>query len=144
MGPEMAPHFGAGIAAGFAATVVLSAIMLMKQAMSVMPELDPIRMISGMMGAPRAVGWLVHLAIGTVVWGLLFAWLAPYLPGAMWLRGVIFGVGAWLTMMIAMMPMAGAGPFGLKLGAMAPVATLMLHCVFGAVLGAVYGALAAG
>lgn len=138
----MAPHFGAGIAAGFAATVVLSAIMLMKQAMNIMPELDPIRTISAMMGAPRAVGWLVHFAIGTLLWGLLFAWLSQYLPGAMWLRGVIFAVGAWLVMIIVMMPMAGEGPFGLKMGTMAPVATLMLHCIFGAVLGVVYGSLA--
>lgn len=143
MEQTMALHFGAGIAAGFAATVVLSAIMVMKQAMHVMPELDPIRMISGMMGARRATGWLVHFAIGTLLWGILFAWLAQYLPGAIWLRGIIFGVGAWLVMMVLMMPMAGAGPFGLKMGPMAPVATLLLHCIFGAVLGAVYGGLAA-
>lgn len=137
------PRLGPGIAAGFAATIVLSAIMVAKQAMNVMPELDPIQMISGMFESPRAVGWLVHFAIGTLLWGMLFAWLAPHLPGPMWLRGVIFGAGAWLVMMVVMMPMAGAGLFGLKMGAMAPVATLMLHGIFGAVLGAVYGKLAA-
>jgi hypothetical protein len=42
-------------------------------------------------------------------------------------------------MMIVMMPMAGAGFFGQVLGIAAPVMTLMLHLVFGAVLGAVYG-----
>jgi len=41
--------------------------------------------------------------------------------------------------MFVMMPMAGAGVFGLDLGMAAPVMTLMLHLVFGAVLGAVYG-----
>ncbi len=35
--------------------------------------------------------------------------------------------------------MAGAGAFGLKMGMMAPVATLMLHWIYGAVLGAIYG-----
>lgn len=39
------------------------------------------------------------------------------------------------------MPMAGAGIFGLNLGMMAPVMTLVLHLIYGAVLGAVYAAL---
>ncbi|CAB3803547.1 hypothetical protein LMG28614_05846 [Paraburkholderia ultramafica] len=43
-------------------------------------------------------------------------------------------------MMIIMMPMAGAGLFGMALGMPAPVMTLVLHLVFGAVLGLVYGA----
>jgi hypothetical protein len=47
-------------------------------------------------------------------------------------------VAAWLGMMIIVMPMAGAGLFGMNLGIMAPVMTLVLHVVFGAVLGAVY------
>jgi hypothetical protein len=55
------------------------------------------------------------------------------------LRGAVFATGAWLIMMVVMMPMAGAGLFGMQLGLMAPVATLMLHWVYGAVLGAVYG-----
>jgi len=37
--------------------------------------------------------------------------------------------------------MAGAGMFGLGLGMMAPVATLVLHLVFGQLLGRVYGLL---
>jgi hypothetical protein len=43
-------------------------------------------------------------------------------------------------MMIVVMPMAGAGPFGLHLGLMAPLMTLMLHVIYGVVLGVVYGA----
>jgi len=50
-----------------------------------------------------------------------------------------FASGAWLVMMVMLMPMAGAGAFGLQLGLMAPVATLILHWIYGAVLGAVYG-----
>jgi hypothetical protein len=42
-------------------------------------------------------------------------------------------------MMIVMMPMAGAGFFGSHLGMMAPVMTLVLHVIYGFVLGAVYG-----
>jgi len=41
-------------------------------------------------------------------------------------------------MMVAMMPMAGAGFFGMQLGMMAPVMTLVMPLVYGAVLGGVY------
>ncbi len=133
-------HFGRGLLAGLAATIVLSGIMLMKQAMGVMPHLNAIAMISHMLGAPLAVGWIMHFMIGTVLWGLLYAWLNPLLAGPQWLRGAEFATGAWLVMMIMLMPMAGAGAFGLKMGMMAPVATLMLHWVYGIVLGWVYGA----
>lgn len=135
-----------GLAAGFVATVVLSALMLMKSAMGMMPELNPIQMIAKMgssyLGLPLtpAIGWLMHFLIGTVLWGVLFAVLESSLPGnALWVRGALFSIGAWLLMMIIMMPLAGAGLFGLALGMLAPIATLVLHLVFGVVLGAIYG-----
>jgi len=135
-------NWTSGLVAGFAATVALSALMIMKSAMGIMPQLDLIEMMSRMVGAPGnvAIGWLVHFGIGTIAWGLLFAWLDPRLPGNTYvLRGVVLGSGAWLLMMIVMMPMAGAGFFGLGLGIMAPIMTLVLHVIFGAVLGWVYG-----
>lgn len=128
-----------GLGAGFVATAILSALMVMKAMMGVMPELNPVKMIADMLDAPPAVGWAMHFMIGTVLWGTLFAWLNPGLPGeSHWLKGIVFAVGAWLVMMVVMMPMAGAGLFGSHLGMMAPIMTLMLHIVFGFVLGAVY------
>jgi hypothetical protein len=128
-----------GMVAGFVATVVLSALMLMKTMMGVMPELNPIKMIADMLGGPPALGWVMHFMIGTVLWGSLFAWLNPTLPGESHrLKGIVFSAGAWFIMMIVMMLMAGAGFFGSHLGMTAPVMTLMLHIVFGFVLGAVY------
>jgi hypothetical protein len=128
-----------GMVAGFVATVVLSALMLMKTMMGVMPELNPIKMMSDMLGAPPAVGWVMHFMIGSVLWGTLFAWLDPNIPGeGHWLKGILFAIGAWLVMMIVMKPMAGAGLFGSHLGMMAPVMTLILHVIYGFVLGTVY------
>ncbi len=131
-----------GMAAGLAATIVLSALMVMKSMMGLMPEINIIAMLTEMMGASTpAMGWLAHFMIGAIVWGGLFAWLNPHLPGeSHWLKGVIFGVGAWVLMMVVVMPMAGAGIFGMNLGIMAPIMTLMLHVIYGAVLGGVYGA----
>lgn len=132
-------HLGRGLLAGFVATIVLSGFMLIKHAMGLMPQLNVIVMISRIMRAPLVVGWIMHFTIGTVLWGLLYAWLNPRLAGPQWLRGMEFASGAWLVMMVLLMPVAGAGAFGLKLGMLAPVATLILHWIYGAVLGAFYG-----
>jgi hypothetical protein len=85
-----------GMVAGFIATIVLSALMLMKAQMGVMPELNPIKMMSDMLGASTpAVGWVMHFLIGTVLWGTLFAWLDPHLPSeGHWLKGIWFSIGA--------------------------------------------------
>jgi len=137
-----------GIIAGFAATVVLTVLMMMKGMMGLMPELNVISMLSGMansrMGLPATpvVGYMLHFVIGAIVWGILFQKLNGSLPGGSQLiKGVVFGMGAWLLMMVLVMPMAGAGLFGMNMGMMAPVMTLMLHVIFGAVLGFTYNKL---
>ena len=134
--------------AGLVATVVLSVLMLIKSMMGVMPGLDIAQMLTGMahkmMGLPAnpAVGWVLHFMIGTVVWGIGFALLYKTLPtsGAT-TKGMVFGVLAWLLMMLIPMPMAGAGLFAMKMGMMAPVMTLVLHLIWGAVLGATFSGL---
>lgn len=123
------------IVAGFVATFALSIIMIMKATMGLMPELNVITMLSNMMGGSLVVGWIAHLMIGTVVWGGAFAILSRHLSGNVNVfTGMAFGAAAWLMMMVAVMPMAGAGLFGLRLGIVAPILTLMLHAIYGAVL----------
>lgn len=130
-----------GVWAGFVATVVLSVLMIIKHAMGIMPELDPINMITKMLGASTPiVGWIMHFIIGSIMWGIAFALTSRLFPGLFWVKGMLFAVVPWLIMMVAMMPLAGAGLFGMQLGMAAPLMTLLLHLVFGAVLGAVYGA----
>ncbi len=132
----------AGFGAGFIATVVLSALMIGKGMMGMMPALNVIDMLSHMMGAPMFTGWLAHFFIGTIAWGAAFALLYERIPTASAAsKGIVFAIGAWLAMMVLVMPLAGAGLFGLKLGLMAPVATLVLHIIYGAVLGVAFRAL---
>lgn len=131
----------AGLISGFIATVVLSMLMIAKAKMGVMPDLNAIKMLAGMMGNSLAMGWVAHFMIGTVIWGGLFAVLVDKLPGSVMFSAILFSIGAWLMMMIGPMPMAGAGLFGLQLGMMAPAATLMLHIIWGVVLGFTYSRL---
>ncbi len=131
-----------GIVAGLVATVVLSMIMIAKGMMGLMPELNVIAMLSSMLGATPAVGWVIHFAIGVLVWGLAFGATLKVLPGtSVVTKGISFGIAAWILMMLMVMPMAGAGLFGLSMGMTAPVMTLMLHAIYGAVLGIVFGKL---
>lgn len=134
--------FSKAMVAALVATIVLSLLMVMKSAMGIMPQLDLARMIAGVMGMPDvpAVGWVVHFFIGVVIYGAALALLDERLPGEsrIW-HGVLIAIVGWLVMMLLLMPMAGAGLFGLGLGISAPVMTLMLHLIFGAVLGAYYG-----
>lgn len=130
---------GAGIVAGLVATIVLSILMLIKGAAGLMPNLNVIQMLSGMMNAPMLAGWVAHFVIGALLWGIGFAVLQKTLPGNYALKGVLFALGAWLVMMIVVMPMAGAGLFAANMGPMAAVMTGVLHVIFGFVLGWTYG-----
>lgn len=67
------------------------------------------------------IGWIVHLAIGIVVYGVAIGVLDSKLPGTSHIgHGVMLGVIGWLIMMLTPMPMAGAGLFGMNMGVMAP------------------------
>ncbi len=131
-----------GILAGLIATIVLSILMYMKGMMGLMPELDIIAMLAGKMGGSAMMGWVGHFVIGALGYGLAFAIIGDKLPGgSSTVRGIALGIIGWLMMMIVLMPMMGAGLFAMNMGMMAAVATLILHVIFGAVLGLVYSKL---
>ncbi len=137
-----------GIIAGFVATILLTLLMMVKKMMGVMPELDPVHMMAGMVAQKTgmevniAIGWIMHFVIGSVAWGAGFAIFNKVLPPeSQIMKGIVFGIAAWFMMMIGPMPMSGAGLFGMKLGMMAPIMTFVFHIIFGITLGGVYQAL---
>ncbi len=133
-----------GILAGLAATIVLSLLMVMKGVMGLMPDVDIITMLAGKMGDSVMMGWVAHFMIGVLGYGVAYALVFSKLPfGGHTVRGIATGVAGWLFMMVALMPMMGAGLFGMDLpsGMMVPIATMMLHVIFGAVLGFAYSRL---
>jgi len=134
-----------GIIAGFVGTVVLTLVMMVKKNMGVMPGLDPVGMMADMvaqnlgLAKNMVIGWVLHFGVGSVAWGGAFAVLNEHLPGQTQLmKGIALGIVAWLLMMIGLMPISGSGFFGLNIGPMAPVMTLVLHLIFGAALGLTY------
>lgn len=130
-----------GILAGLVATIVLSVLMTVKSMMGLMPDVDIINMLAQQMGGGAVIGWIAHLLIGMLGYGIAYALIFSGLPfGGHLLRGILIGMAGWLMMMVALMPMMGAGMFGMSMasGIMVPVTTMMFHIIFGAVLGVVY------
>ncbi len=132
-------NISAGIMAGLVATVVLYAMIIAQGMMEVLPGLHVAAMIGAMIGSSVTTGWIIHFMIHTIVGGGGFAVLYDVIPGASApVKGIVYGIAAWLILMFIIMPMAGVGLFGLGLGILAPVIVLVMHLIFGAVLGFVY------
>ena len=140
----IATDYFKGIAAGLLAMIAPSALMLVRSATHRLPQLDFIEMLSTLAGMPdnAAAGWTMAVLAGSVVLGTLFAWLEPRIPGdSHTRRGILFSVGTWLAIMVFLMPNLDAGLFGLRLSLLLPIGTFVLHVVYGAALGWVYGML---
>jgi len=92
-----------------------------------------------------AVG--VNLLIGLVLAVVYARWVEPALSGPGWRKGMLFALVPWLLSLAVFLPIVGGGFFGAGLGAgpLPVLGNLVLHLVYGGILGAVYGlALEAG
>jgi hypothetical protein len=133
------PHSWKGSIAGLAGSLVLAAFFLLFQASSVFVELDVITLIDRLGSIGRVGAWADHFIVGVLLWGPIFAAFdATTSERPRWQKGLMFSVFAWLAMMLIFMPVVGAGLFGLGAGVVVPVGMLILHLIFGAVLGTVF------
>ena len=79
---------------------------------------------------------------GGLIWAVLYGVLAePRLSGTAWEQGVMFALVPCVISLVVFLPLIGGGFLGMSLGAgpLPIVGNLVLHLVYGAVLGAVYG-----
>lgn len=135
-----------GILAGIVATIVLSLLMVANAVWGAVPALDPIGFVSAALatiGLPEGAtaAWVAHIVIGAVVYGIAFTALEPILPGNAFFEGIVFGVIAWLPMMLVLMPLSGHALFARDLGQPVILGTLVLSLVYGIALGLTYWAL---
>lgn len=141
-------RIGRSLVAGLVATAVLWVLKLTRGSI---PQLETIVFLDRVADAtakatglpdPLTHGWLWHLVIGTVLWGTLFGIMIPILPGRKyWIKGCAFGVIAGLLTMLMVMPLAGAGYFGMDLTLLDPVVSVIYHIIYGVTLGGVYALL---
>jgi uncharacterized protein DUF6789 len=133
-----------GIVAGGVATAVLSLVMLVIGATGFEPQLSLTRLLLALLDEPTefTLGWMLHIAIGSVLLGGLFAYVEPRLGADNHTKGgILYGVILWLVVMLVVMPAAGVGYFGFLLSRLAPLVMLALHIVYGGVLGWIYSRL---
>ncbi|HLZ28447.1 MAG TPA: DUF6789 family protein [Chloroflexota bacterium] len=81
--------------------------------------------------------------VGGLLWALLYGLVfEARLPGPGWQRGVLFAMIPWLFSLVVFLPLVGGGVLGMSLGAgpLPTLGNLILHVVYGAALGAIYGA----
>jgi hypothetical protein len=85
-----------------------------------------------------AVG--AHLAVGLAFAVVYARFLEPVLDGPGWSRGVRFALLPWALSVLVLLPALGGGFLGLGLGAgpLPILGNLILHLVYGAVLGWTY------
>lgn len=147
------PNAGRAILAGFIATLAMTMVMYVAPMMG-MPKMDLAAMLGSMMSkqmpAPMSGAWLMgmmmHFVNGTIIFPLIYAYLLyPILPGAAWLKGVLWALVLWLISQVMVMPMMGMGVFSANApqAMMTVMGSLMGHVIYGAVLGAIAGPSAA-
>lgn len=87
-----------------------------------------------------AIGMILNLLMG-LVWALVYARLAePRLEGPGWRKGALFSLVPWLLSILVFFPIAGIGVLGsgVDAGILPVLGNLILHLVFGVVLGTLY------
>ena len=123
---------------GLAGTLVMTAMMYMVAPMMGV-RMDIAAMLGSMVGGSWAAGLFMHVALGTLVFPLVFGYLVvSRVPGPAVLRGALWGTALWLIAQTMVMPMMGAGLFSAAVGGMvAAVGSLVGHLLYGAILGTV-------
>lgn len=144
---------GTAFVAGVVGGAAMSALMWMARMMMGMPA--NLEMMLGTMVMPPGttawiIGFVMHLMISGAI-ALLYAWGFEHVTHrAGWLVGAGFGilhaiVAGMVMGMMPMMhprmpdPMMAPGAYMSNLGMMGVIAEFMLHIVYGAIVGAMYG-----
>ncbi|MBK9768535.1 MAG: hypothetical protein IPP63_16835 [Chloracidobacterium sp.] len=129
------------IIAGVVGTLVMTAVMVVAPMMG-MPKMSPPAMLSGMMGMPIIVGWMMHFMIG-IAFALAYAFVfAPIVKiGSLALKGAIYRVAAFIFAQIMMAVMGTMFPMPMMEGSMMMIAvgSLMGHVIFGVVVALLVG-----
>lgn len=81
-----------------------------------------------------------NLAVGLLLALVYARYIEPRLAGSGWWKGLQFSLIPWLLSLIVFLPLMGGGLFGMDIGAgpLPILGNLILHLVYGAVLGLAY------
>jgi uncharacterized membrane protein YagU involved in acid resistance len=136
----MKPNIGRTVLGGLAGTLAITFLMYVGGPMMGLPRMDIAAMLGGMLGG-WGMGMAMHFLLGAIIFPLVYAVvLFARLPGSPAVKGILWGVILWVLAQMVVMPMMGAGVFGLRMGGIMPAfGSLMGHVVYGALLGWIAG-----
>ena len=124
------------IIAGLVATAVMTGFIFLAPMMG-LPKMNPAEMLSGMMGVPLMVGYLMHCMIGIIFAAAYVYFFNPKVHiESKFLKGIVFGFAVFVFAQIMMfiigkimpMPMPQDNMMLMMLG------SLIGHLVFGIVV----------
>jgi hypothetical protein len=128
-----------GFGYGVVATIAMSMLMLIAlvSGSSPMPQPVPKAVVVQIFGSAIPKPILMALAIGLHLgygglFGAVLAWIARPVTIQ---KGLVLGIGLWAVMQVTFLPILGWGMFGTAITPKIAVATLILHLVYGSVLG---------
>ncbi len=132
---SLAVAFGWGVLA----TIGMSILMIIAKVtgISPMPKPIPLAIVAKIFGKQTAMpvlmilGIVSHLAYGGT-WGAVLSAVAK--PVTLF-KGILLGAALWLIMQLVVLPFLGWGIFGIAITPKIAIATLVLHLVYGSILG---------
>lgn len=123
------------LAGGIAGTAVMTMVMFMAPMMG-LPKMNVAEMLSGMMGVPLAIGWIMHFMIGAmfaVIYALLLMEKLSEIKSSL-AQGVVFGMIVFVFAQLVMAMMGKCilcmpdGRMGMLMG------SIMGHVLYGIVV----------
>ena len=137
----MKVNIGRAVAAGVIGTLAMTAVGLWIAPMMGIPRMNPAEMLAGAMGGILIVGWMAHFMVGVIL-ATVYAAVARFIPGPPPVRGAIYGIAPFLMAQLVVMPMMGMPLFSGS--ATMAMGSLIGHLIYGSIVAAVYGSVAAG
>ena len=124
---------------GMLATVVMSIFMIIGivTGVSPMPEPIPKAVVTTVVGKGLPIPLIMVLAAGNhlAYGGIWVALLTQVTDRVTIWKGLALGLFLWLVMQVAFLPFIGWGLFGMGITPKIAVATLVLHMIYGGLVG---------
>src|SRR6476469_9586130 len=137
-----------GSIAGFIATLILSALILIFNNAGILKELDIVEHIDKLGSIQRTAAWVDHFIVGSLLWGPIYAGFEATTSETRphWQKGLLFGCITWFLMMVIFMWFIGgwtfnSAGFSWKISAVETFGMLGMNLVYGLSLGTAYGLL---
>jgi hypothetical protein len=132
------PSISRSLLGGVVGTVAITMMMYLVAPMMLGHPMDIAKMLGSMLGDKWWAGMVMHVANGTVIFPLIYAFLLyGVLPGSPAVKGITWGVVLWFLAQVVVMPMMGAGFFSGSV--MAAMGSMIGHVAYGWLLGWIAG-----